>query len=56
MIGFGDKYMDLKILFEDAHVLVCYKPSGVPTQTAKLGAADMVSLLCGGGTPSGSAS
>lgn len=37
--------MDLKILFEDAHVLVCYKPSGVPTQTAKLGAADMVSLL-----------
>ncbi len=37
--------MDLKILFEDAHVLVCYKPSGIPTQTAKLGYQDMVSLL-----------
>ena len=37
--------MNLRILFEDAHVIVCYKPSGLPTQTAKLGAADMVSLL-----------
>lgn len=37
--------MDLRILFEDDHVIVCYKPSGIPTQTAKLGAADMVSLL-----------
>ncbi len=37
--------MDLKILFEDEQVIVCYKPAGVPTQTAKLGAADMVSLL-----------
>jgi len=37
--------MNLKILFEDTHIIVCYKPSGVPTQTAKLGAADMVSLL-----------
>ena len=37
--------MNLRILFEDEHIIVCYKPSGVPTQTAKLGAVDMVSLL-----------
>lgn len=37
--------MNLKILFEDDQIIVCYKPSGVPTQTAKLGAVDMVSLL-----------
>lgn len=37
--------MNLRILFEDEHIIVCYKPSGIPTQTAKLGVADMVSLL-----------
>ncbi len=37
--------MNLNILFEDAHVIVCYKPSGIPTQTAKLGQQDMESLL-----------
>lgn len=37
--------MNLRIIFEDEHIIVCYKPSGVPTQTAKLGAVDMVSLL-----------
>lgn len=37
--------MNLHILFEDKDIIVCYKPSGLPTQTAKLGAADMVSLL-----------
>lgn len=37
--------MNLKIIFEDEHVIVCYKPSGVPTQTSKLGEQDMVSLL-----------
>ena len=37
--------MNLRILYEDEHIIVCYKPSGVPTQTAKLGAIDMVSLL-----------
>lgn len=37
--------MKLHILFEDEHIIVCYKPSGVPTQTAKLGASDMVSML-----------
>lgn len=37
--------MDLKILFEDAEIIVCYKPSGVPTQTSRVGMPDMVSLL-----------
>lgn len=37
--------MNLKILFEDTHVIVCYKPAGVPTQTSKIGSQDMVSIL-----------
>lgn len=37
--------MKLQVLFEDETIIVCYKPSGVPTQTAKLGAPDMVSML-----------
>lgn len=37
--------MNLKILFEDTHVLVCYKPAGIPTQTSKVGMQDMVSAL-----------
>ena len=37
--------MDLHIIFEDQDIIVCYKPSGIPTQTAKVGAVDMVSLL-----------
>lgn len=37
--------MNLRVLFEDEHIIVCYKPSGVPTQTAKVGAVDMVSLM-----------
>ena len=37
--------MNLNILFEDTQVIVCYKPAGVPTQTAKLGQQDMESLL-----------
>ena len=37
--------MNLRILHEDEHVIVCYKPAGVPTQTSKLGEPDMVSLL-----------
>lgn len=37
--------MNLRVIFEDEHLIVCYKPSGIPTQTAKLGAEDMVSLL-----------
>lgn len=37
--------MNLDIIYEDEHILVCYKPAGVPTQTSKLGEQDMVSLL-----------
>lgn len=40
--------MDIQILFEDQDVLVCYKPAGVPTQTKKIGAKDMVSILKNG--------
>lgn len=37
--------MNFDILFEDEHLIVCYKPAGIPTQTSKLGEQDMVSLL-----------
>ena len=37
--------MNLKILYEDEHVIVCYKPAGIATQTAKMGSQDMESLL-----------
>lgn len=37
--------MNLQILYEDKEIIVCYKPAGVPTQTARLGEQDMVSLL-----------
>ncbi len=37
--------MKFHIIYEDAHVIVCYKPAGIPTQTSKLGKQDMVSLL-----------
>ena len=37
--------MNLRILFEDNDIIVCYKPAGIPTQTAKVGAVDMESLL-----------
>ena len=37
--------MNFKILHEDDYIIVCYKPAGIPTQTAKLGTPDMVSLL-----------
>lgn len=37
--------MNLQILHEDEHIIVCYKPAGIPTQTKKLGKQDMVSLL-----------
>lgn len=41
----GDPIMNLHILHEDDHIIVCYKPAGIPTQTSKLGEQDMVSLL-----------
>ena len=37
--------MKLHILHEDDQVIVCYKPSGVPTQTKGVGTMDLVSLL-----------
>ncbi len=37
--------MKYKIKFEDEHIIVCYKPADIPTQTSKLGQQDMVSLL-----------
>ena len=37
--------MNLHISYEDEHIIVCYKPAGIPTQTKKLGEQDMVSLL-----------
>lgn len=33
------------ILFEDEHILVCYKPAGVPVQTKSASTPDMESLL-----------
>ncbi|SER86716.1 RluA family pseudouridine synthase [Lachnobacterium bovis] len=37
--------MELNIIHEDEDIIVCYKPAGVATQTAKLGQQDMDSLL-----------
>lgn len=33
------------ILYEDEQIIVCYKPAGTPTQSARIGTADMESLL-----------
>ena len=37
--------MKTKILFEDNFILVCFKPAGLPTQTASVMVPDMVSEL-----------
>lgn len=37
--------MQTKIIFEDNHVLVCYKPAGLATQSGRVGQADVVSEL-----------
>lgn len=37
--------MELEVLYEDEDVLVCYKPAGIATQTAKTTEQDMVSLV-----------
>lgn len=37
--------MKTKIIYEDKHILVCRKPAGLATQTAKVGEQDMVSEL-----------
>lgn len=36
---------DISILYEDNDILVCKKPAGLPTQTAKIAAPDLVSEL-----------
>ena len=41
----GMETMQLNIIFEDKDILVCFKPAGVATQTAKLSGQDMVSLV-----------
>lgn len=35
----------IEILYEDAHVLVCCKPSGIPVQSSGMRIKDMVSIL-----------
>lgn len=37
--------MKLEIIYEDNDILVCFKPAGVATQTAKVSSQDMVSLI-----------
>lgn len=37
--------MQLNIIYEDKDIIVCFKPSGVATQTAKLSGQDMESLI-----------
>ena len=37
--------MKLDIIYEDKEIIVCYKPSGVATQTADLSSPDMVSMI-----------
>jgi len=37
--------MKLKILYEDAHLLVLYKPAGVPVQSARVGVKDCESMV-----------
>ena len=36
---------DIGIVYEDKDILVCRKPAGLPTQTAKVAASDLVSEL-----------
>ena len=35
----------IEILYEDAHILVCIKPHGLPTQSRRAGTPDMESLI-----------
>ena len=37
--------MELNIIYEDKDILICFKPAGIATQTAKLSSQDMVSLV-----------
>ena len=33
------------LLYEDPQIIVCHKPAGIPVQSGRIGAPDMVSLL-----------
>ena len=37
--------MQLNIIYEDKDILICFKPSGIATQTAKFSEQDMVSVI-----------
>ena len=37
--------MKTEIIYQDNHILICRKPAGLPTQTARIGQVDMVSEL-----------
>lgn len=37
--------MELNILYEDKHIIVCAKPAGIATQSSRIGTPDMVSIL-----------
>lgn len=39
--------MELSILYEDQNIIVCHKPAGIATQTARVGQCDMVSEITG---------
>lgn len=39
--------MELDILYEDQNIIVCHKPAGLATQTARVGQRDMVSEITG---------
>lgn len=34
-----------QIMYEDADIIVCRKPAGLPTQTSRVGCRDLVSIL-----------
>ena len=36
----------LNVIFEDNEIIVCEKPSGIPSQSDKTGVPDMLSLVC----------
>lgn len=40
-----DMYRNIKILYEDNHLLVVIKPAGIPSQADKTGDSDMLTLL-----------
>ena len=39
------KEMEIKIIYEDADILVCEKPAGFPVQSRRIGQKDCVSVL-----------